>query len=132
MVFVLSTAGLHVPVMAGVLLELVGKLMVPPLQIGAIWVKVGVTGWFTVTVIVAVVAHCPAAGVKVYVVVAVLFGAGLQVPVIAGVFVELLGSVKGSPLQIGPTCVNVGVTGWFTVTVMVAVVAHWPLLGVKV
>ena len=132
MVFVLSTAGLHVPVMAGVLVELVGKVMVPPLQIGAIWVKVGVTGWFTVTVIVAVVAHCPWAGVKVYVVVCVLFGCGLQVPVIAGVFVELVGSVKGSPLQIGAICVKVGVTGGFTVTVIVAVVAHCPDAGVNV
>jgi len=39
-------------------------------------VKVGVVGWFTVTVIVAVVAHNPAVGVKVYVVVAVLLIAG--------------------------------------------------------
>jgi hypothetical protein len=44
-------------------------------------VNVGVTGWLTVTIIVAVVAHCPAVGVNVYVVVAVLLIAGDQVPV---------------------------------------------------
>ncbi len=86
----------------------------------------------TVTVIVAVVAHCPASGVKVYVVVAVLFTAGLQVPVMAGELFELVGSVKLPPLQIGATCVKVGVTGGFTVTVMVAVVAHCPAAGVNV
>ena len=36
---------------------------------------------FTVTIIVAVVAHCPAVGVKVYVVVAILLIAGDHVPV---------------------------------------------------
>ncbi len=40
-----------------------------------------------VTVLVCVVAHCPAVGVKVYVVVAVLLIAGDHVPVI--LFVEL-------------------------------------------
>ena len=43
--------------------------------------KVGVTCGLTVIVKVVVVAHCPAVGVNVYVVVAWLFKAGLQVPV---------------------------------------------------
>ena len=42
--------------------------------------KVGVTCGFTAIVNVVVDAHCPATGVKVYVVVAWLFKAGLQVP----------------------------------------------------
>ena len=41
-----------------------------------------------VTVLVCVVAHCPAVGVKIYVVVAVLLIAGDHVPVI--LFVELV------------------------------------------
>jgi hypothetical protein len=59
----------------------VDKLSASPEQIAATCVNVGVTGWLTVTVIVAVVAHCPAAGVNVYVVVAVLLIAGDHVPV---------------------------------------------------
>ncbi len=41
----------------------------------------GVVNGFTVTVIVAVVAHCPDPGVNVYVVVELLFKAGDQEPV---------------------------------------------------
>ena len=92
--------------------------------------NVGVTGAPTLTVIVAVVAQAPAAGVNVYVVVVVLFTAGDHVPEIP--FNEEVGSVNGSPLQIGAICVNVGVTGWFTVTLIVAVVAHCPAVGEKV
>jgi len=48
------------------LLELVGKgFNVPPEQIGATAVKVGVIFGLTVIVNVVVVAHCPAAGVNV-------------------------------------------------------------------
>jgi hypothetical protein len=54
---------------------------------------------FTVTLIVVDVAHAPAAGVNVYVVVVVLFTAGDQVPLIA--FNEAVGSVNDPPLQIG-------------------------------
>jgi hypothetical protein len=72
-------------------------------------VNVGVTGWFTVTIIVAVVAQVPAVGVNVYVVVAVLFTAGDHVPVIP--FNDAVGSVNDPPLQIAATCVNVGVIG---------------------
>jgi hypothetical protein len=84
----------------------------------------------TVTVIVVVVAHRPAVGVKVYVVVAVLLIAGDHVPVM--VLVEVVGRVNVPPLQIGATCVNVGVMFGSTVTDIVAVVAHCPTVGVNV
>jgi hypothetical protein len=127
-VAVLFTAGDHVPLIE--FNEAVGSVIVPPLQIGAICVNIGVTGAPTVTVIVAVVAQVPVAGVKVYVVVAVLFTAGDHVPEIP--FNEEVGSEIVPPLQIGAICVNVGVTGWFTVTLIVAVVAHCPAVGVNV
>ena len=61
---VLFTAGDHVPVMP--LFDVVGKGdNIPPEQIGATCVKVGITCEFTVMDIVAVVAHCPAVGVNV-------------------------------------------------------------------
>jgi hypothetical protein len=44
--------------------------------------KVGIVVGLTLMLKVVVVAHCPAVGVKVYVVVAWLFKAGLHVPVI--------------------------------------------------
>ena len=52
---------------------------------------------------VVVVAHCPAPGVNVYVVVTVLLIAGNHVPVIAEAFVELNGKVNGDPLHIADT-----------------------------
>ncbi len=74
-----------------------------------------------VIVIVAVVAHCPAVGVKVYVcipTVDVLIVDGDQVPVIGGELFELVGKVPGVAFwQYGPNCVNVGVTRGVTVTV---------------
>jgi hypothetical protein len=124
----LFTAGDHVPVI--VFNEVVGSVNDPPLQIGAIWVNVGVTGAPTATVIVVVVAQVPVAGVNVYAVVVVLLTAGDHVPEIP--FNEEVGSVNGSPLQIWAIWVNVGVTGWFTVTLIVAVVAQVPAVGVNV
>jgi hypothetical protein len=119
-VAVLLIAGDHVPVIA--LFAVVGRVNVPPLQIGATCVNVGVMFGSTVTDIVAVVAHCPAVGVNVYVVVAVLLIAGDHDPV--NPFVAVVGSVNVPPLHIGVTWVNVGVTGAPTLTVIVAVVAH--------
>jgi hypothetical protein len=61
-------AGLQLPVIP--LLEVVTNAgTVPPAQIDKLVPKlnVGVTMGFTVTVKLAVVAHCPAVGVKVYV-----------------------------------------------------------------
>ena len=64
MVAVLFSAGAHVPVMP--LLEVVGNgFNVPPEQIGATALNVGVMFGLTVIVKVVVVAHSPAVGVKV-------------------------------------------------------------------
>ena len=65
---------------------------------------------------VVVVAHCPASGVNVQVPLAVLLTtAGDHVPVIAGVFVELVGKTGAvAPEHIALTAVNVGVTGFTT------------------
>jgi len=127
----LSNAGAQLPVIP--LFEVVGKAVkVPPEQIGATAVNVGVVDVpFTVIVNVAVDAHCPAVGVNVYVVVAVLLRAGDQVPVIP--LLEVVGNAfKAVPEQIGGTAVNAGVADVFTVIVNVAVDAHCPVAGVKV
>lgn len=83
--------------------------------------------------IVVDVAHWPAVGVNVYVVVpatAVLIVAGLHVPVIP--LSEVPERVPGViSTQYGPRAVNVGVTFAFTVTFIIVVVAHWPTVGVK-
>jgi hypothetical protein len=127
---VLSNAGNHVPV--NKLLEVVGNAAsVPPEQIGATAVKVGVIFGFTVIAKVVVVAHCPALGVKVYVVVVVLSNAGNHVPVKE--LLEVVGNVASvPPEQIGATAVKVGVIFGLTVIAKVAVVAHCPALGVNV
>ena len=106
------------------LLEVVGNgASVAPAHIGPTAVNAGVILELTTIVIVAVVAHCPAVGVKVYVVVVVLSSAGVQVPVMP--LFEVVGSgVNVAPLQIGATAVNVGVILELTTIVKVAVVAH--------
>jgi hypothetical protein len=83
-----------------------------------------ITGFdFTVMVRVVVVAHCPADGVKVYAVVAVLFNAGAQVPVM--LLFDVVGKAANvAPEQIAGTAVKVGVTFGLTVMVKVVVVAH--------
>ena len=132
---VLLTAGDQVPVIAGVFIELVGKTgAVVPEQIAETAVKVGVTLGVTVTVKVVVAkAQSPAVGVKVYVPVDVLLTADDQVPVIAGVFVELVGKTgDAAPEQIAETAAKVGVTLGETVTVKVVDIAHCPEFGVKV
>ena len=124
------TAGDHVPVIP--LVEVVGNAdKVAPEQIAATCVNVGVTFGFTVIVIVAVVAHNPAVGINVYVVIAALLITGDHVPVIP--LFEVVGNAgKLAPEQIELTCVNVGATYGFTVIVIVAVVAHNPEVGVNV
>ena len=63
--------------------------------------------------------------------VAVLFRAGDQVPVIP--LVEVVGKADNTaPEQIAATWVKVGVTFGVTVIVKVAVVAHCPTVGVNV
>ena len=127
---------LQVPVIAGIFVELVGKEGgVLFWHNGPMAANVGVTFGFTVMLIVDVVAHCPAVGVKVYVVVpaVVVLMDAFQVPVIAGIFVELVGKDGGVLFwHKGPIGANVGVIFGFTVILIVAVVAHTPVAGVKV
>ena len=89
---------------------------------GATWLNVESVGEFTVTVIVAVEAHCPAVGVNVYNVVAVLLLAGDQVPVIP--FNEVVSNEIEPPEQIGVIWVKVGVTNGFIVIDNVVELAH--------
>ena len=85
--------------------------------------NVGVVFELTLIGIVAVVAHCPAVGVNVYVVVAALFKAGDQVPVM--LLFDVVGrALKDAPEQIADTCVNVGVTIGLTVTAVAELVAE--------
>jgi len=58
--------------------------------------------------------------------------AGDQLPEMP--LVEVVGNAaNGSPLQIDATALNAGtVLAGFTPMVIVAVVAHWPAVGVKV
>jgi hypothetical protein len=111
-VAVLFIAGDQVPVI--LLLEVVGKAdKLAPEQMAATAVKVGVTFEFTVMVIVAVVAHCPPSGVKVYSVVAAVFNAGDQDPEI--LLLEVVGKAdKLPPEQMAATAVKLGVTFAFT------------------
>jgi len=113
-------------------MEVVGNAAsVAPEHIGATGLNVGVTFWFTVIVNVVEIAHCPAVGVNVYVVVAVLFNAGDQVPVMPSL--EVVGkAVSVAPEHIGATAVNVGVTFGLTVIVNVVPTAHKPAVGVNV
>ena len=65
--------------------------------------------------------------------VAVLFNAGDQLPVIGVALVDDVGNGdKVAPEQMGATALNVGVIFGLTVIVNVAVVAHCPAVGVKV
>ena len=112
--------------------DVVGKAdSVAPEQIAAIGLNVGVIFGLTVIVSVAVVAHWPAVGVKVYKVVVVLFNAGDQVPVMP--FSDVVGKADNvAPEHIAATGLNVGVIFGLTVIVSVAVVAHCPADGVNV
>ena len=95
-------------------------------QRGPIAVNAGVICGSIVMINVAGIAHCPADGVKVYVVVvaiAVLIVAGLHVPVIP--LVEVVGNAGGVLFwQSGPIAVNVGVICGLMVIGNVAMMAH--------
>jgi hypothetical protein len=63
----------------------------------------------------------------------VLIVAGLQEPVIAGVLLELAGNRGAVEFRhSGPIGANVGIICGSTVIIKVAVVAHWPAVGVNV
>ena len=130
-VVVLLSVGAHVPVIP--LFEVVGKAVrVPPEQIDATAVNVGVT-WALITIsIVAIVAH-GSVGVNVYVVVpkvAVLITAGFHVPVNP---LEDVAGNGGAVLfwQIGPICVKAGVT-CALITMSIVVTVAQGSVGVKV
>src|SRR5678816_1132067 len=112
------------------LVDVVGSVMVPPVHTAGIALNAGVICGVTVTVSVVVVAHCPAAGVNVYVVVLVLSTAGDQVPVMP--LVDVVGSVMVPPVHTAGIASNAGVICGVTVTVSVVVVAHCPAAGVQV
>ena len=101
---------------------------------GPILRNVGVTSSFTVTSSVAVFAHSPDAGVKVYSVVpavAVFTVPGFQVPVMLFILVPTnTGGV--APSHNGAMASKVGVIGAFTVISSVAELAHCPDDAVKV
>ena len=84
----LTVGGLQVPVIP--FIDVAGSVgATDPVQIGFIAAKVGIMLELTVTSNVVVVAHCPTAGVNVYVPDAVLLTvAGFHVPVIP--FVEVV------------------------------------------
>jgi hypothetical protein len=96
--------------------------------------NVGVVLDPTVTLNVVDVAHCPAVGVNVYTAEEVLLTvAGFQLPVIPSIEVEAsTGTVPPEHTVNDVPYENVGVMFGFTVTVKVAVVAHWPAVAVNV
>jgi hypothetical protein len=119
----LTVAGLQLPVMP--LVEVVGNIgATEPLQKAGMAAKDAAVFELTVIFKVAVVAHCPALGVKVYMPEAVLLTvAGLQVPVI--LLREVSGSIGATaPLQKAGMAVNVGVALGVTVIFNVTGVAH--------
>ena len=99
-----------------------------PRQRGPIWTNDGVTEVVTVMLILVVVAHWPAAGVNVYVLVpvcVVLITDGLHVPDIGGVSIENEGSAGGVLFwQRGPIWLNDGTIAVVTVISAVAETAH--------
>ncbi len=115
-------AGAQEPVIP--LFDVVGNSdKVPPVQIAGTWVKLGCVFGFTKMVIVPSEAHCPPLGVKVYVVVIVLFKAGVQVPV-TPLFDDVGNGNKVPPAQIPATCVKLGMVIGFTTMVILVVVPH--------
>jgi len=122
----LTTAGDQVPVMP--LSDVVGNTgAVVPEQIGAITAKLGVTFGITVmSSVVAALAHCPAVGVNVYVVVpvaAVLITAGVQVPLMP--LLDVAGNTGAAEfIQSEPIAVNTGIICASIVTSNVVTVAH--------
>ena len=121
----LIVAGDHVPVI--LLVEVVSSAGAALFwHSGPIWANVGVIELVTTISIVAVEAHCPAAGVNAYVIVptvVVLIVAGAHVPVI--LLAEVV-SNAGATLfwHSGPICANVGIIEEVTTISIVVEVAH--------
>ena len=129
-VVVLLNAGDQKPLIP--LSEVVGNGDTVAPEQTTIGLNVGTVIAFTVIIKLALTAHWPTFGVKVYVVVPVLFIEGDHAPAIP--FVEFAGKgAKASPAQIGATGLNVGVALGltFTVTLSVIEVPHG-LVAVKV
>lgn len=114
------------------LFDKVGKAVrVAPAQMGATGLKVGVTAGLTTMVKVTGLAHCPTPGVKVYVVVSVLFNAGAHVPLMP--FCDKVGrAANASPAQMGATAAKLGVTTLPMVVMVVAAVLVQPLISLTV
>ncbi len=135
LVVLLTTDGLHVPVMP--LVDVVGnKGTDPPEQMVSVVPKlnVGVMFGATVTVNVVGLAHKPVVGVNVYTPLVVLLTTdGFHVPVMP--LVDMLGSIGTAPpeqiVSVVPK-LNVGVVLGVTVIVIVTGSPHCPPLGVKV
>ena len=128
----LITAGFQIPVIP--FNDVTGKLgAVDPWQRGPITENEGSTGASTIMFKGELVAHCPAVGVNVYVVVpgVVVLTKAFQLPVIP------LSETEGNtgavdPSQNGPTGANDGITGAITVMSKGKLLAHNPAVGVKV
>ena len=117
------------PDILGRLLELCGNKTVGVFwQNGPIAAKVGVIELVISISIVAVPAHCPVLGVKVYVVmptVLVLIVLGFHVPVIEGLLMELEGKLGAAPPKHnGPIDANTGVIEFVISMSTVVMVAH--------
>jgi hypothetical protein len=95
------------------------------------WLVVDVEVGLTVIINVVLVAHCPAAGVNVYVVVVVLFNTGDHAPLMP--FIDVVGNgASVPPEQTGATALNAGVSISFITTGVVAVTPGQPPLAATV
>jgi hypothetical protein len=122
-------AGDHVPVIGGIFVDDVGSTgAILPLQSGGNGAKIGTIELVLITCVKVVAnAHCPAAGVNVYVPFVVLLTVtGDQLPLIGVASVDDPGNTGAVlPLQMAASAVNVGViVAGFTVCTNVVVVAH--------
>ena len=130
------TIGAQVPLIAGILVELKGKTgAVAPWQTFGMAANVGKILVVVTILKLAVVAHCPEAGVNVYTAVpaTAVLTAGDHVPAIEVGLVELVGNTGAVEFkQTSDTALNVGTVGAIVVTVKVVVDAHCPAVGVNV
>jgi hypothetical protein len=125
-------------VIVGVLVELIGKLgAMLPKHNGPILAKVGIIEVVITISMVPMVAHCPASGVNVKVMIpamAVLIVDGFHVPAIGDALFEFIGKLGADAFkQSGPIGVKVGVILGAVISISTVVAdAHCPASGVKV